>query len=188
MSTRQSELLNNCFGYLSELISDEKELKRVLTKTIGMTKEELAEYGFCFNSDDLNPMCLNCTRLDKDCDGSTNPVWTGCVHKKVLKVDYTTKFKQLLELSGNLKTGPFNERDTKFSDLGFELFSQGGSLIVIFYPTTCNWKVSGYDEQSHEEVIMTGSGWNELIKFLCTDSDITWFYQMTDEQIKECKI
>lgn len=82
MGARQNELLNNCFGYLAELISDEKELKRVLTKTIGMTKQELSEYGFCFKSEDLNSMCLGCARLEKDCDGSTNPVWTGCIFRK----------------------------------------------------------------------------------------------------------
>ena len=87
MSARQEELLNNCFGYLSELISDEKELKRVLTKTIGMTKQELAEYGFCFRPADLNPMCLGCAQLDSCCDGSTNPVWTGCIFRKEAKRD-----------------------------------------------------------------------------------------------------
>ena len=87
MSARQTELLNNCFGYLSEVISDEKELKRVLTKTIGMTKQELIDYGFCFRSPDLNPMCLGCTQLDNCCDGSTNPVWTGCIFRKEAKQD-----------------------------------------------------------------------------------------------------
>lgn len=30
-----------------------------------------------------NPMCENCTRLGKDCDGEANFVWTGCVYKRV---------------------------------------------------------------------------------------------------------
>ena len=87
MGTRQSVLLNNCLGYLAELISDEKELKRVLTKTIGMTRQELVDYGFEFSYDDLNPMCLGCTQLGNCCDGSTNPVWTGCIFRKEAKPD-----------------------------------------------------------------------------------------------------
>lgn len=31
----------------------------------------------------LNPMCLNCTRLFKDCKGTYNLIWGGCVYKKV---------------------------------------------------------------------------------------------------------
>lgn len=28
-----------------------------------------------------NPMCLTCAKFGKDCDGSTNQVWTGCIYK-----------------------------------------------------------------------------------------------------------
>lgn len=30
---------------------------------------------------DLNPMCLNCMKLDTECAGKKNPVWTGCIYK-----------------------------------------------------------------------------------------------------------
>lgn len=46
--SREAELLNNCFGYLSELIKGE-ELKRVLINSIGMTETEIEQYGFDFN-------------------------------------------------------------------------------------------------------------------------------------------
>lgn len=46
--SREVELLNNCFGYLSELIKGE-ELKRVLINSIGMTETEIEQYGFDFN-------------------------------------------------------------------------------------------------------------------------------------------
>ena len=153
-----------------------------------MTKQELLDYGFCFRSPDLNSMCLGCTRLDSDCDGSTNPVWTGCVHKKVSRADYAAKFKQLLELSDNLKTGHFGESETKFNEFGFELFSQVASMKVTFHPSTCNWRVRTYDNETDEEIIFTGEGWNNLIHYLCKDTDCTWFHYMTEEQIKECKL
>lgn len=50
MKDRQTQLLYNCFAYLTELISDEEELKRVLMTSIEMTEEELDEFGFCFTS------------------------------------------------------------------------------------------------------------------------------------------
>lgn len=30
----------------------------------------------------LNKMCQGCVRLQKDCSGTTNQVWTGCVYRK----------------------------------------------------------------------------------------------------------
>lgn len=188
MSNRQTELLNNCFGYLSELISDEKELKRVLTKTIGMTKQELADYGFCFEPVSFNLMCLDCARLEKDCEGSTNPVWTGCVHKEKIKVDYASKFKQLLELSDNLKTGYFNELETDFDETGFSLFSQVASLKVTFNPRTTEWRIRIYCAELSTETIYSGTGWDNLIQYLCVSSEITWFINMSAQQIHECKL
>lgn len=46
--SREIELLNNAFEYLTELISDDEERKRVLMNSIGLTKQELDEFGFCF--------------------------------------------------------------------------------------------------------------------------------------------
>ena len=31
----------------------------------------------------LNPMCINCAKLNKSCNGTTNQVWTGCIYKEV---------------------------------------------------------------------------------------------------------
>lgn len=33
----------------------------------------------------MNPMCNDCIRLGKDCNGTSNPVWTGCVYKEKAK-------------------------------------------------------------------------------------------------------
>ena len=30
----------------------------------------------------INIMCKSCARYGADCEGSTNPVWTGCIYKK----------------------------------------------------------------------------------------------------------
>lgn len=31
----------------------------------------------------LNSICLNCVNLYKNCKGTQNQVWTGCVYRKV---------------------------------------------------------------------------------------------------------
>ena len=31
----------------------------------------------------LNPICTDCVCLGKNCDGTINHVWTGCVRRKV---------------------------------------------------------------------------------------------------------
>ena len=54
LSKRQTDLLNACFGYLRELISNDEELKRVLTRSIGMTDEEILEYGFELDEQDYD--------------------------------------------------------------------------------------------------------------------------------------
>lgn len=51
--SREVELLNNCFEYLSELIKGE-ELKCVLINSIGMTETEIDQYGFDFNQKEGN--------------------------------------------------------------------------------------------------------------------------------------
>ena len=52
ISQRQTDLLNACLGYLRELICNDEELKRVLTQTIGMTNEEILDYGFNLDEKD----------------------------------------------------------------------------------------------------------------------------------------
>lgn len=53
-SQRQTDLLNACLGYLRELISNDEELKRVLTHSIGMTDEEILEYEFELDEKDYD--------------------------------------------------------------------------------------------------------------------------------------
>lgn len=47
-TNRMYELLNNTFGYLTELISNDEERKNVLINCVGLTKQELEDFGFCF--------------------------------------------------------------------------------------------------------------------------------------------
>ena len=47
-TNRMYELLNNTFGYLTELISNDEERKNVLINCVGLTEQELENFGFCF--------------------------------------------------------------------------------------------------------------------------------------------
>ena len=47
-TNRMYELLNNAFGYLTELISNNEECKNVLINCVGLTEQELDDFGFCF--------------------------------------------------------------------------------------------------------------------------------------------
>jgi hypothetical protein len=47
-TNRMYELLNNTFGYLTELISNDEEQKNILTNCICLTEQELDDFGFCF--------------------------------------------------------------------------------------------------------------------------------------------
>lgn len=47
-TNRMYELLNNTFGYLTELISNDEERKNVLINCVGLTEQELDDFGFCF--------------------------------------------------------------------------------------------------------------------------------------------
>ena len=29
----------------------------------------------------MNPICNNCAKLGKDCAGTNNQVWTGCIYR-----------------------------------------------------------------------------------------------------------
>ena len=49
---RQSELFNNALGYFSELAKDE-ELYNILTKSLGMTEDEIEEYGIDYLTNDM---------------------------------------------------------------------------------------------------------------------------------------
>jgi len=33
----------------------------------------------------LNGICFGCAKLNKDCEGTKNPVWTGCVGRQIIR-------------------------------------------------------------------------------------------------------
>ena len=33
----------------------------------------------------LNPLCLTCENIGNTCAGTTNPVWTGCVKRRIIE-------------------------------------------------------------------------------------------------------
>lgn len=35
----------------------------------------------------MNPICNNCAKLGKDCAGTNNQVWTGCIYRVVKESD-----------------------------------------------------------------------------------------------------
>ena len=35
----------------------------------------------------INSICVQCINLGKTCQGTKNPVWTGCVHRQTVKRD-----------------------------------------------------------------------------------------------------
>lgn len=35
----------------------------------------------------LNPICAECEKLGKECSGTTNPTWTGCIYREARKLD-----------------------------------------------------------------------------------------------------
>ena len=45
---------------------------------------------------EYNPMCYNCKSFGKSCKGSTNKVYSGCVHKEVDKSKKSI-YSQILE-------------------------------------------------------------------------------------------
>lgn len=112
-----------------------------------------------------------------------------CVEYILQDIDYEPKFKQLLELSGNLKTGMNGDRDTFFNNGGFKLISQFCELTVIFQSATQykDWRVIYYDNDSNQWS-KKGHGWNELIDFLCTECEDTSFMNMSKEDIQKCKL
>jgi hypothetical protein len=111
-----------------------------------------------------------------------------CVEQALQDIDYEPKFKQLLELSDNLVTGYFGNEQTAFDGLRFSLYSQTATIKVVFNPAVYNWKVRVYEEDSGIETIKSGNGWNELVDYLCVESDLTWFINMSKEQIELCKL
>lgn len=106
------------------------------------------------------------------------------------RVEVTQKFRKLLALSENLFTGYFGNKPTEFGPTGFNLYSQVAELVVHFNPELDTWMVICicHDYDAGESFMEEGKGWNELIQFLCKDSDLAWFMYMSEEQIQECKI
>ena len=36
---------------------------------------------------ELNKMCNDCIKLNKECEGTTEKVWTGCIYKERRGID-----------------------------------------------------------------------------------------------------
>lgn len=132
-------------------------------------------------------LCHNIIGFNYD-DENVKDLVKKCVEFILSDIDYEPKFKQLLELSDNLVTGYFGQERTKFNQCGFNLYSQAATLAVRFRVPTKEWKVRVYNEDTGIEECKSGTGWNELIEYLCVESDLTWFINMSKEQIELCKL
>lgn len=102
-------------------------------------------------------------------------------------MNFEEKFKQLLTDSDNLVTGYFDDATTEFSERGFYLYSQTATLDVTFNPETQDWSVKCISDDEPDEISQDGNGWSELVDFLCYDSDLTWFMNMSKDQVEELK-
>ena len=96
------------------------------------------------------------------------------------------KIHELLELTDNLKTGPFGEQNTDYDEHGFKLESQTDSFLVEF-DDDGSWRVesSWIDDYGLPHYASeSGHDWDSFIDYL-HDCDDTFFLFLPTESLKE---
>ena len=76
----------------------------------------------------INIMCKSCARYGADCDGSTNPVWTGCIYKKHIRKMY------------ELYKAHYSDGRTVYEKTLEEIYAIQGDSKVTLTPTIWLWK------------------------------------------------
>lgn len=84
----------------------------------------------------LNPMCFDCLKLNKDCNGTTCQAWTGCLYKiKDESKNGMMYFEQNMLWSANEKI------KAKFSRLNYQI---GNYIYVGLLKTYIDWTLKDY--------------------------------------------
>ena len=103
-------------------------------------------------------------------------------------MDLKAKIHELLELTDNLKTGPFGEQNTDYDEHGFKLESQTDSFLVEF-DDDGSWRVESswiddYDLPHYASE--SGHGWDSFIEYLNECDDTFFLFLPTEaESLKE---
>ena len=103
-------------------------------------------------------------------------------------MDLKAKIHELLELTDNLKTGPFGEQNTDYDEHGFKLESQTDSFLVEF-DDDGSWRVESswiddYDLPHYSSE--SGHGWDSFIDYLHGCDDTFFLFLPTEaESLKE---
>ena len=91
------------------------------------------------NSKTLNGMCKSCTNLGTTCEGSYNPIWSGCIYKKVGKM--CGKFTKFFEDCNRLVIAcHLSDDDISYDDVVY---------VARFYDVKDNPRF-GYHMITHE--------------------------------------
>ena len=101
-------------------------------------------------------------------------------------MDLKAKIHELLELTDNLKTGPFGEQNTDYDEHGFKLESQTDSFLVEF-DDDGSWRVESSWIDDHDlphYASESGHDWDSFIDYL-HDCDDTFFLFLPTESLKE---
>ena len=103
-------------------------------------------------------------------------------------MDLKAKIHKLLELTDNLKTGPFGEQNTDYDEHGFKLESQTASFLVEF-DDDGSWRVESswiddYDLPHYASE--SGHDWDSFIDYLHGSDDTFFLFLPTEaESLKE---
>lgn len=103
-------------------------------------------------------------------------------------MDLKAKIHELLELTDNLKTGPFGEQNTDYDEHGFKLESQTDSFLAEF-DDDGSWRVESswiddYDLPHYASE--SGHDWDSFIDYLHGCDDTFFLFLPTeDESLKE---
>ena len=103
-------------------------------------------------------------------------------------MDLKAKIHELLELTDNLKTGPFGEQNTDYDEHGFKLESQTASFLVEF-DDDGSWRVESswiddYDLPHYASE--SGHDWDSFIDYLHGSDDTFFLFLPTEaESLKE---
>ena len=103
-------------------------------------------------------------------------------------MDLKAKIHKLLELTDNLKTGPFGEQNTDYDEHGFKLESQTDSFLAEF-DDDGSWRVESswiddYDLPHYASE--SGHGWDSFIDYLHGCDDTFFLFLPTEaESLKE---
>ena len=103
-------------------------------------------------------------------------------------MDLKAKIHELLELTDNLKTGPFGEQNTDYDEHGFKLESQTDSFLVEF-DDDGSWRVESSWIDDHDlphYASESGHDWDSFIDYLHGSDDTFFLFLPTEaDSLKE---